>query len=277
MEKLTDWHLLAPDWEELDSVWCNSLPFVLWPVGYQPLLGHWMDAAVRAGVERVTIYVADRPNEVKTWLKNVAFWSLEVTVVTVGNDFEMPRGFAALTGLPEDAALESPPSSGIELLHHWFALQKHWLAGRLEDVPVLDIFHQGGWLGPGADIHPTAELVPPFWIGNGAKVGPCCRVGPNGFVGRNAVLDSDVCVEDAWVDADTYVGRHLSLIGGFVSGNLLLDMRRGVRLELKESWLICSFRRSPLWMKVLMILMWGFFLATVVFWKLCAPYVSWWL
>ena len=78
------WRLAAPDWAGLDSIWRNPDPFILWYVGNQTLLCHWMDEAVRNGVEEVEVYVADRPAEVRAWLDEGTFWSRRIKVIPIG-------------------------------------------------------------------------------------------------------------------------------------------------------------------------------------------------
>src|SRR5438094_7559629 len=93
------WKLVAPDYGALDTVWKNPKPFVLWPVGPQPLLAHWMDEAVRLGVERVEIYVADRPAEVRGWLEGGAYWSRVATVMPIAKELDAPVDALRVDGL----------------------------------------------------------------------------------------------------------------------------------------------------------------------------------
>ena len=118
----TTWKLLAPDWSALDTVWKNPLPFVLWPVGQQPLIAHWMDEAVRRGVETVELFVADRPAEVRAWLEGGAYWSRRLRLVPIASETDAPSDAECLTGLPGDES-DLVPGDGRALLQHWFALQ----------------------------------------------------------------------------------------------------------------------------------------------------------
>ena len=158
--------LVAPDWAVLDSIWLNPAPFILWYIGNQTLLCHWMDEAVRRGVEEVEIYVADRPAEVRAWLDEGTFWSRRIKVIPIGREGDAPADAERITGLPGEVPLAADPADASALLRYWFELQKKWLAQRMSAPAQLDQVHaSGGWVGPRAVISPAATLAPPFWIG----------------------------------------------------------------------------------------------------------------
>ena len=234
----TTWKLVAPDWSALDSIWKNPLPFVLWPVGNQPLLAHWMDEAVRRGAETVEIYVADRPAEVRALLEGGAYWSRRLRVVPIAGEAGAPADARRVTGLPGDAG-ETLPADGQQLLQHWLALQKRWLQSRGGESVTLDTQHPaGGWVGPQARIDPSAKLTAPFWIGAHAKIGPGCEIGPDAFIGDHAVLDDHVAVRNACVLARTYLGRNTELSGAVAAGGTLLDLARGCRVDIAERFIL---------------------------------------
>jgi hypothetical protein len=240
-----NWNLLAPDWSSLDTIWRQPLPFVLWPVGNQPLLAHWMDEAVRQGIAQIEIFVADRPAEVRRWLEGGAYWSRQVRVTPVAGEKDMPAGAAShrLDRLPGETSPVTEPADATALLTYWFEMQKHWLKYRLDALLSIDAPHaDGGWTGPGAMVAASAQLLAPFWIGAHARVGEGCRIGPNAFIGRHAIIDANVEVEEAFVASDTYVGKFTRIAHAIASGQVLVDMSRGVRLELAEQFILSPVR-----------------------------------
>ncbi|MFZ4775215.1 MAG: hypothetical protein ACOYM3_07635, partial [Terrimicrobiaceae bacterium] len=74
------WHLIAPDWASLDTIWRSPRPFLLWPVCEKPLLSYWLDEAVRQGVSSVSIEAVDRPHLVRQWLDQRDLWSRSIEV-----------------------------------------------------------------------------------------------------------------------------------------------------------------------------------------------------
>src|SRR6187402_2495369 len=136
----TTWRLLAPDWAKLDTIWRHAAPFVLWPVGHQPLLAHWMDEAVRRGVGVIELYVADRPAEVRGWLEEAAYWSRGVRLVAIGAEAQAPEDAERIDHLP---GWPPPmfPKVAADLSAYWFELQKQWLHQRPLEAVTIDHLH----------------------------------------------------------------------------------------------------------------------------------------
>jgi hypothetical protein len=235
---LKTWKLLAPDWAALDAIWRNHLPFILWPVGNQPLLAHWMDEAVRRGVDIVELYVADRPAEIRAWLGDGAYWSRQLRVIPISAESEAPKDATRADHLPGLEVLHLPDTA-TTLPAYWFDLQKQWLARRSkEDVTIDHLDPSGGWIGPQAKIHPSVKLTAPFWIGGRARIGRGCEIGPNALIGEGAILDGNVQVEEACVLPRTYLGRNTRLFGSAAAGNMLLDFHRACSAEIGEPFIM---------------------------------------
>ena len=236
---MTSWKLLAPDWSALDTIWRNPLPFVLWPVGNQPLLAHWMDEAVRQGIEDVEIFVPDRPADVRLWLEGGAYWSRRVKITPVSRESGVPPGAQRLDRLPTDPPRTQDPANACELLQQWFEMQKRWLQERFKASPSVEEMHAtGGWIGAQAIVAPSAQLIPPFWIGAAVRIGEGCRIGPHAFIGRHTIVDEEVEVENAFIGASTYVGKYTRISRAVAAGRVLVDIARCVRLELSEQFIL---------------------------------------
>jgi len=233
------WQLLAPDWSELDIIWQNPLPFVLWPLGSQPILAYWLDEAIRRGVEELELYVVDREAEVDAALRHSLFWPKKLKIVSLSCEADAPPGITRMDGLPGDRPSVSLPSVPRELLSYWLHLRSAWLARRSPDEVTLETFHPaGGWVGPRAKIHRSARLQAPFWIGARAEIGADCVIGPNAFVGENSILDENVEVIEGCVLPDTYLGRNTRLFRSAAEGGALIDFRRGCRVEIAERFIL---------------------------------------
>ena len=233
------WQLLAPDWSKLDTIWQNPLPFVLWPIGSQPLLAHWLDEAVRRGFEEVELYVADRATEVKAFLRDTPYWPKKLKVISLRREADAPATAERMDGLPVGELCASLPCEPGELLSYWLELRNAWLAGRSPDEVTLETFHPaGGWVGPHAKIHRSVRLRAPFWIGARAEIGANCEIGPNAFVGEHSILDENVEVVQACVLPDTYLGKNTRLFQSAAAGGTLIDFRRGCRVEIAERFIL---------------------------------------
>jgi hypothetical protein len=234
------WKLVAPDYAELDSLWRNRLPFVLWPVCGKPLLTYWLDEAVRLQVESVEIVALDRPHLIRAWLDHRDMWSRSIVVKSQVYADGVPGHL--MDTLP-GCAVTATPRDGAALLLHWLDLQKQALALRDQGLIHLDAEVQPGvWIGPGAQVPSSAQLTAPCWIGSYVRIGENCRLGPEAYIGHSSFLDTDVEVREAAVCSDTYVGSHTSLCRMVVQGGLLLDVAKGVAVEVAESFVLSDLR-----------------------------------
>lgn len=225
--------LLAPNFAALATLARRPEPAVLWPVGPQSLAAHWLDHAVRLGRKRVVIHALDRPAMVRAELGGGAYWSLQLEISSA----PAPADAIPMHRLPGDL-LQSVPQTPAELLHWWFDLNFRWLTGRDPAAVSIDRCRDGrGWIAPGARVHPSALMTPPYWIGAGAEIGPDCRVGPYAVIGPNCLLENDVRLEHSLVLRNTFLGRHLDVRSKIVEGGTLLDFLWGTRVEITDAFI----------------------------------------
>ncbi len=250
---------MAPDWSEIDTVWKNPLPFILWPVSGKPLLAHWLDEAMRQEVAAITIYVTDRPHLVRAWINRGDYWSNPIQV-RIGTPMDFDHTTHLMDSFPGSEATE-PVLDGHGLIEHWFRIHLHEIRQRKQSHLQIDReISPDVWVGPGAHIDPSAHLLPPVWIGRRAKVGPQCRIGPNAFVSTRAVLDEDVEVIDAIICQDTYIGRHTRLEQSIAKGGLLLNWKLKAAANILDHFvmadLACSKNRAGIAERFLALLLW---------------------
>jgi len=240
METSAVLELLAPDYGRFDTIWRHPLPFVLWPIGPKSLLAHWMDEAVRRSVSRVVIYAPDRPAEIRQHLEGGHYWSKAVEIIPVAREGISAPNAIRLDGLPWSSVPE-PVSSAEGLLQRWHDLQAQWLEARQSKDVAIDVEREPqGWVGPGAIIHPNAEMRPPYWIGSRAIIGAKCRIGPMAIIHPGCLLDTRVEVKRAIVLPDTYLGQNTRLHEAAAQGNVLIDIKRACRVDVPESFILSS-------------------------------------
>lgn len=228
--------LVAPDFAALDRIARRSAPAVLWPVGGQSLAAHWLDHAVRLGCRHVVLHVLDRPAEVRAALGDGGYWSLAIEVSTQPPPADAIR-MDRLPGEPARAA----PTTPAELVTWWWDLNRSWLERRNAAAISIDERRaDGGWVGPGVRIDPSAQTIAPYWIGAGTEVGPGCRIGPGAMIGPGCVLEQDVRIENSLVLPRTFLGRHLDVVARMVDGPVVLDRVSGTRVEIADTFVASS-------------------------------------
>jgi carbonic anhydrase/acetyltransferase-like protein (isoleucine patch superfamily) len=249
----------VPDWPNLDTMARRTEPPVLWPVGVQPLLGHWMDEARRRGASRVRVYCADRPHQVRAWLEGGAYWSCPVEVVAA-DSARYPSTAEWADRLPGEPPVLAP-TDGPSLARWWLDRNLFWLQSRDQHARLLDEQHPaGGWIGPHARVHPKAKLVAPFWIGTSTQIGAGAQIGPGAIIGARCVVETDAHVLESVVLDDTFIGPHVSLNGMVADGGIVIDTRRGCRVEIAESFILSATihrgDRVPWRDRLLALLLW---------------------
>ena len=234
--------LEAPDWRELDTVAQRPAPWALWRIGFQSMLAHWMDEAVRRNVARVEIIASDRPSEVEASLNGGVFWSREI-IVHPARPAHAPPECESMVSLP-GATAASIPTDGAAIMKHWLKIQLDWLNSRAESVSVDRQLHPRVWVGRRVSIHPQARLTGPCWIGSQTQIGAAAEIGPNAVIGTHSVIDHNASVKDSIVMPDTFVGANLHLQGMMADGNILLDANRGTRVEITDRFMMARLHAS---------------------------------
>jgi len=234
--------LEAPDWNSLDGRTQRGLPWASWRIGFQSVLAHWMDEAVRRNVARVEIISPDRPDALRQQLGDGAYWSRETAVHQQAPDNAPPEreSMARLPGFPA----RDFPTDDASMISYWLHAQLSWLEQRHESVSLDRQLHPRVWVGPGVQIHPAAKLCGPCWIGSRSQIGADTKIGPNAIIGTHACVEGQASVENAIVEPDTYVGSHLHLDQMIADGPALFDARRGTRVEMTDRFMLARLRPS---------------------------------
>jgi hypothetical protein len=219
-----EWHLSLPDWGQLDTVWQRRLPFVLWHVGEQALLFHWLDAAVDQGTEKVILYCSDRPSDVRQAIEQATLWPIKIEVVTVAS-VDNITGIEVddcIHHLPRTVAPEEAPAAGWGLIQYWQDLEQAWLTSFTEETKSYGIYAA---IGRSCEIAPDAQLNPPFWLGNHVSIGPCSIIGPGAVVEDGCIVAGHSRLERAHLAAHTYLGPEMDLIDSIIHRNNLLNLK----------------------------------------------------
>ncbi len=217
--------LVLPDWHRIDDVFESKLPFVLWRVGEQPLLYHWLDYAVNNDVRRVVMECSDRPAEVRQAMEKARLWPLEWELRPVPES-QVRSGVHVVDTLPGRPSPPHAPTNGWELIDLWFQLQRAWF----DETVAADEAWASLALGRFAQIHPSAEIQMPVWFDDQVQIGPNCKVGPYAVLGRGVVLEGPSVVENAVITEHTFLAGHTELRDAVLDGGVLLNLRHRARI-----------------------------------------------
>jgi mannose-1-phosphate guanylyltransferase/phosphomannomutase len=87
----------------------------------------------------------------------------------------------------------------------------------------------GVWLGKGAEIDPSVELVGPALIGDNCIIGSGARIGEYCTLGRNVRIGDNAALQRSVVHDNTYLGSGVRIDGSVLGRGS--DLRQGVRCE----------------------------------------------
>jgi len=221
------WKLALADWGALDAPWNQDLPFALWVVGEQALLFHWLDAAVNQGTEKVVLYAADRPMEIRQSITDASLWPIEIEVQSVPS-LEGVEADDTIDRLPDEKPLEKAPTDGWELLIHWQALERQWLQNFAEETARFGDYVA---VGKYCEISPDVEFVKPYWIGDFVSIGPGCRIGPNVVIENGCLVAGKNLLADAHLGRNTYLGPETELVNAVMQQNELISIKNRARIK----------------------------------------------
>jgi NDP-sugar pyrophosphorylase family protein len=96
----------------------------------------------------------------------------------------------------------------------------------------------GVWIEYGAQVHRDARIVAPAFIGRGTTIGEQCLITRSSNVESSCQIDYGTVVEDSSILSNSYVGIGLDLSHSIVDGSNLLNLERGVTLEIADPCVI---------------------------------------
>lgn len=109
-------------------------------------------------------------------------------------------------------------------------------------VPGLELagrqVQPGVWIGRGATIHASANLVAPVHIGPRAHVGAHADVGPYVVLGAGCVVDQGTALRHASVVAETYLGPELDIVASVVGNRRVIDTHHGAVVPVSDRSLL---------------------------------------
>jgi hypothetical protein len=108
------------------------------------------------------------------------------------------------------------------------------LTNRCRLRPLGTETRSGVWIEEGAQVHRDARIVAPVFIGRGTRIGEQCLITRASNVESNCQIDYGTVVEDSSILSNSYVGIGLDLSHSIVDGSALMNLERGVTLEIAD-------------------------------------------
>ena len=220
------WEIVLPDWYSLDTVLKSQDPFVLWPIGDQCLLYHWLDYAVNNNCKKITFYASDRPAHVRKALEEAHLWPIEWELKSLSK-IDSQSCDAIANHLPSFSE-EPLPTDGWQLLDYWFLLQKKWLDTVLkgDDKTLISLS-----IGRFCSIHPSVEINMPVWIGDYVSIGPGSVIGPYACINNGCIVEGPSEIRNSFLGEHTFLSGHTELTDAYLEGGRFISLRHRSHIE----------------------------------------------
>ena len=103
------------------------------------------------------------------------------------------------------------------------------LDGKVQiDMPGFPL-RPGVWIGAGAEIHPSAEVVGPALIGDNCRIGPDVELRGHCVLGANVRVGDNTVIERSVIHDNVYLASGVSARGCVIARSC--DVRQGAHLE----------------------------------------------
>jgi NDP-sugar pyrophosphorylase family protein len=223
----------------------RHVPLVLQSVFGRPLLDYWLEKASTLGIDRITMLVTDRPDQIRKYVQDGGRWGMCIEVLPARREMT-PEEAARRYGIPIDRiqVMEKFPESEWESFSSyqtWFLACRNALEqGLNESRPACRQVLPGVWKHLHAQVHPDAILRAPCWIGDQVRVGAGCVIGPGTILEDRVYIDAHATVENSFIAPDVFVGEGLDVRDALVLGSTMIKHTTSTVLHVPDTHLICD-------------------------------------
>ena len=102
----------------------------------------------------------------------------------------------------------------------------------------------GIWLSRNVRLHPNAQLIPPVYIGKNCSISKGVQIGPYATIGSDCVINEKTTLTNSIVFKGSYIGESLEISNSLVDRNLLVNVRLGSVIAIREDFIIGRMSQS---------------------------------
>ncbi len=242
--------LILPDHRECAGFARRMKPLALMPFMGRNLLDLWLEKLAADGFKKVTLLVADRPEEIRRAAGDGGRWGLRLTIIPVPRE---PTIEAAQTLFATDAetkviALETLPEGTSLLLWEsteglYDVMRRKFSQVEPESRLTMRRLASDVFVSTQARIAPTAVIEGPAWIGPRVIIGDHAHIMGGSIIEGAAFIDRHACIRGSWIGPSTYVGAMTEVSHSFAWGDGLENWRLASFVEITDDFLLASLKR----------------------------------
>lgn len=243
------------------AAFAESTPLANLVIFGKSLVEHWLEHLVMAGAKEVFILASDRPEQVRTLVRDGARWGIRVEIFPETRELTTAEARAKYhVSQAKDDPGWLPVPQDVTLMDHlpglsefplftssadWFKALTQWLprAATTPDRIGIHEIKPGVWVGLHARISPEAELHAPCWIGENVSIGAGAIIGPEAVLENNSFIERGAEISRGVVGAETFVGELAELRDSLALGRTLVNWKLGSTVKVPENFLLGSLTR----------------------------------
>jgi hypothetical protein len=187
--------------------------------------------------ERAVTRASNREGPLDLWVMNCDP-SQEIAGGALTAALLQPDFFPASYFLKEYVRRISHPRDVRQLVTDAFLARCHL-------YPLGEQRRPGIWVGRGVEVRRGARIVGPAYLGAGCTIGERVVITRFSNIERDSYIDYGTVIENSSVLPNTYVGIWLDVRRSIVHGNYLLNLERGLLVEVCDPHLLHS--QLPAW------------------------------
>lgn len=180
--------------------------------------------------ERAVTRASDREGPLDLWVMNCNSTTERIDNSMTAAPLD-PSSFPASYFVKEYVRRISDPDDFRQLVTDAFV-------SRCSLRPMGDQFRPGIWADQGAQIRRGARIVGPAYLGARCTIGERAVITRFSNIERDSYIDYGTVIENSSVLPNTYVGILLDVRRSIVHGNRLLNLERGVLVEISDPLLL---------------------------------------
>ncbi|MGE3310236.1 MAG: hypothetical protein AB7O66_09730 [Limisphaerales bacterium] len=223
-------------------------PLVLLPILGRPVLDLALASLATRGIRNVRILAADRPDQIRRFVRRGEAWGIHADVVPVQRELTPDEALARHSSAPSDPStppeivtLDRIPPDGPHLWNDanaWFSAVRSQFEPASTDRVGMRRLAEGVFVHIRSRVSPGAVLRPPCWIGANSWIGPGAVIGPNSVVEAHCFVDDGAEIVDSFVGPGTYVGALTEIRDSLAWKRSLYKIPTGSATQVPDGFLL---------------------------------------
>lgn len=214
------------------------------------MVEYWLEHLVQAGATHVTVLTNSHFDAISELVGNGARWGLKAEVISDA-EYDPTRETDPASAEPIQATVldHLPGLPGRDLFESyasWFEGIMQWMPHATNDVRIgVRELSPGVWVGRGARVADSAQLIAPVWLGNFVRIEADCVIGPEAVIEDRSMVAKASEVAHSIISPATRLGACTELHYSLAQESTLVNWLTGSIVRVPDPFLLGSLIPAP--------------------------------